>query len=269
MDLKDYFARINYQGPTTSSLETLQAIHSAHVYSIPFENLSIQIQRSVECRCPIRLDEEALIRKIIHQRRGGYCYETNELLAIALETLGFSVQRLFARVANEGTPKPLSHKLLLVDIQAQPWIADVGFGNHGLTQPIPLLAGQVFHNGVDRFMLRKQQDLYTLSRQVEGQWLDLYAFNTTAYLPVDFEPANYYTATMPDSKFVRERICTLPTPEGRITLHNNRLNIKTSQQTISREVAESEILALLSRYFGIDLAEDTCFRPLAQYDFWR
>jgi N-hydroxyarylamine O-acetyltransferase len=260
LDLNDYFSRINYQGPTTPSLATLQGIHAAHVSAIAFENLSIQMLQPAKDLCPIRLDEEALIEKLIHQRRGGYCFETNELLALALEALGFSVQRLFARVITAGAPRPLSHKLLLIDIDAQPWIADVGFGNNGLTQAIPLQPDQTFAGKPDPFKLRKERELYTLSVQIHAHWLDLYAFNTTAYLPIDYAPANYYTATMPDSKFVQNRICTRPTEDGRITLLNNRLKIRENQHTEVRTVVEEEILPLLEHYFGIILPAATRFR---------
>lgn len=263
MDLKPYFARIGYQGSITPSIETLQAIHHAHVMQIPFENLSIQLLPDGEGPCPISLKPEDLIFKMIDQRRGGYCFETNELLAMALETIGFQVERLFARVLGAGVPRPLSHKLLLVRLDSGPWLADVGFGGHGLRQAIPLQTGLIFSQADEHFTLRAEQGLYTLSVQIGAQWLDLFAFNTTPYLAVDYEPANYYTATMPDSKFVQNRICTCPTPEGRITLFNNRLKIHEQQKTVAHNVATSEIPSVLSRYFGIELPPGSHLKPNA------
>ena len=40
-DLPAYFARIGYQGPSTVSVETLQALQLAHVSAVPFENLDV------------------------------------------------------------------------------------------------------------------------------------------------------------------------------------------------------------------------------------
>ncbi len=44
------------------------------------------------------LSVEALTDKLVHRRRGGYCYEHNGLLGYVLEELGLDVQRLAGRV---------------------------------------------------------------------------------------------------------------------------------------------------------------------------
>ena len=85
LDLDLYFARIGYSGPRVATLSTLQELHALHPVAIVFENLDVLIKR------PIQLDLEALVRKLIHHKRGGYCYEQNTLFQVALETIGFSV----------------------------------------------------------------------------------------------------------------------------------------------------------------------------------
>ncbi len=50
LDLEAYLARIGYAGDLDPTVETLTALHRAHVLSIPFENLDILLGR------PIRLD---------------------------------------------------------------------------------------------------------------------------------------------------------------------------------------------------------------------
>src|SRR5262245_59536027 len=78
-------------------LDTLYALHRAHVRSIPFENLDIQLGR------PIRLDASSLEAKMVHDRRGGYCFEHNSLFALALAAIGFDIQTCEARV-RQGAP---------------------------------------------------------------------------------------------------------------------------------------------------------------------
>jgi N-hydroxyarylamine O-acetyltransferase len=90
IDLDRYFARIGFQGGRTPTLETLHAIHLAHATTIPFENVN-----SLRGE-PVLLDLESLQSKLIDQRRGGYCFEQNLLLAAVLEQLGFHVTRLLA-----------------------------------------------------------------------------------------------------------------------------------------------------------------------------
>jgi two-component system, response regulator PdtaR len=78
-----YLVRIGYTGPRTSTLPTLQAIHALHPAAIPFENLDPFLRR------PVRLDLGSLQAKLVVERRGGYCFEQNALLAAALEAIGF------------------------------------------------------------------------------------------------------------------------------------------------------------------------------------
>src|ERR1700675_4133760 len=89
-DLSAYFARISYSGPRESTLVTLRGIVGAHATSIPFENLDVLLGR------PILLDPGALLDKLVHRRRGGYCFEHNTLLSGVLEALGFAVDGLAA-----------------------------------------------------------------------------------------------------------------------------------------------------------------------------
>src|SRR5512142_614057 len=96
MDVKTYLARIYYHGSVDPTLETLCALHRAHMQAVPFENLDIPLKR------PIVLDEELLFDKIVNRRRGGFCYELNGLFSALLRKMGFNVRRLSARTANAG-----------------------------------------------------------------------------------------------------------------------------------------------------------------------
>ena len=84
-----------YHGPREPTLETLRALHKAHMLAVPFENLDIHLGR------PIVLDEDRLYRKIVGERRGGFCYELNGLFAALLRELGYEVTLLSARVSCE------------------------------------------------------------------------------------------------------------------------------------------------------------------------
>jgi N-hydroxyarylamine O-acetyltransferase len=68
MDVAAYLERIGYSGPATPNAEALRDIHRAHLFAVPFENLDIGWKRE------IRIDQQAFLRKIIEDRRGGFCY---------------------------------------------------------------------------------------------------------------------------------------------------------------------------------------------------
>lgn len=59
-----------------------------------------------------------------------------------LREIGFNVRSLLGRVVLANPPQmpPRTHRLLLVEVAGERWIADVGFGGQTLTAPIKLLA---------------------------------------------------------------------------------------------------------------------------------
>src|SRR5688572_28165698 len=101
MDIAAYLARIGYQGPAQAdpgslrssppkpTLDTLHGLVAAHNRSIPFENLDPLMGIPVH-----DLSAQALTAKLVHRRRGGYCYENNGVMGYALEALGYGVDRL-------------------------------------------------------------------------------------------------------------------------------------------------------------------------------
>ncbi len=113
-DLDAYLDRLGYAGPHTPSLDTLEALHALHPAAIPFENLNPLL------RWPVALDAESLQAKMVAGGRGGWCFEQNTLFRHALQSLGFSVSSLGARVIWNTPPDspigPRSHMLLLVDL---------------------------------------------------------------------------------------------------------------------------------------------------------
>ena len=133
-DLDGYFARVGYAGPRAASFDVLRELHLRHPQAIPFENLNPLL------RWPVRLDTASLVRKLLDDRRGGYCFEQNLLFAHALYALGFRFRGLAARVvynAPSSAVTPRSHMLLVVDLGEEPILVDVGFGGLTLTARAP------------------------------------------------------------------------------------------------------------------------------------
>src|SRR6202165_5790131 len=96
-DLDAYLERIGLSGRPD-----IAEVHRAHVTSIPFENLDPH--RGVA----VSLDPLDLQRKLVTERRGGYCFEQNLLLKAALEALGAEVDLLLSPVRGgaSGVRRP-------------------------------------------------------------------------------------------------------------------------------------------------------------------
>jgi N-hydroxyarylamine O-acetyltransferase len=140
MDLDAYFGRIGYSGPRTPDLATLDAVMRAHIASVPFENLDVQLGRRIS------IAPEAIFAKLVTARRGGWCYEQNGLFGGVLDAMGFEVRRLTCGVMRAATGDAAmgNHLALAVTIDGTPWLADVGFGG-SQAGPLPLTAGTHVH----------------------------------------------------------------------------------------------------------------------------
>lgn len=133
MNVQAYLERINYHGNLKPDFATLSALHQAHLFTVPFENLDIHLKR------PIKLDEASLFDKIVNRRRGGFCYELNGLFAVLLCEVGYQVTLLSAGVSNDigGFGPDFDHLTLMVTLDNGHWLADVGFGG-SFHFPLPL-----------------------------------------------------------------------------------------------------------------------------------
>jgi N-hydroxyarylamine O-acetyltransferase len=250
MDLSAYLDRIDYLGESAASRDTLRALHLAHVFAVPFENLDGY--RGV----PVSLEPADLIAKIVTARRGGYCFELNGLFSLLLEALGFKVTRLIARVwYGAKPPYPRSHQVLLVRVGGEPWLVDVGFGGNGLLEPIPLAVGHEARQVEERFrLLSGESGEYLLQAWIHGEWDSLYSFSTQPCQPVDYQYANYFHSHSRDSLFMQRRVCTIPTSEGRTTLVDQSLSIRRNGKN-EKSVVESDVAyaRVLHQHFGIVL----------------
>ncbi len=96
--LSAYFARLGWTGTPDVSIETLRSLHIHHNSAIPFENLDVLLPREMH------LDDQSLEDKLVHARRGGYCFEQNGLFERVLRELGFHVRSLLGRVVLSHPP---------------------------------------------------------------------------------------------------------------------------------------------------------------------
>jgi len=251
LDIAAYLKRIDYRGALEPTAETLQALHLAHMLAAPLENLDYHLGRWMA------LDNSHLFAKIVGGRRGGVCYELNGLFAAMLAELGFKVEMLAAGGAREeGGFDPLfDHMALLVSLDKR-WLADVGFGD-SFREPL-LLDEPGVQERDDAFyqIARDSEYLILRQRRHPGIWKDLYRFTLEPYQYADFAEMCRFQQTSPQSPYTQRRICTIATPDGRLTLFDMRLTITDRGQRTERLLeSEDEYRTALFQYFGIDLGE--------------
>lgn len=249
IDASAYLARIDYSGPTTPTAETLRDIHHAHLLAVPFENLDIAHGRT------ILIDEALIVRKIVENRRGGFCYELNGAFAALLRSLGFRVTLLSARVsrAGGGEGPEFDHLTLRVDLD-ESWLADVGFGDSFL-EPLRMVTGTEQADPAGRFRLQRLGERLQLEKlSPEGIWKRQYSFAQQPRKLEDFAAMCSYHQTSPESHFTQNSICTRPTHDGRITLSGMKLIVtRNGRREETMLASEKERGRLLQGLFGIGL----------------
>jgi N-hydroxyarylamine O-acetyltransferase len=247
LELENYLQRIRYTGPVRPDLNCLMAIHRHHVQSIPYEDLDVQLGR------PLDLNPERIRRKLILERRGGWCYEMNGLLGWALEEIGFSVTRMTGGVmrSEEGDAAFGNHLVLRVDLDDESWIADAGLGD-ALQEPIPLCEGEHQQNG----------RTYTLTQLDAQTWRFA---NHPGRLPptMDFinEPADEalfeQTCTElqanQESMFVQNLICFRCRADGGVDMLLGRVHVDLSSEAPRKKLLRdsTEFAQVLEHVFGL------------------
>lgn len=257
LDLDAYLARIGYEperdGELGPDLRTLTYLHRAHVAAVPFENLDVALGK------PILLDVKSLQGKLVDRRRGGYCYEQNSLFAAVLERIGFTVAGRGARNRSRGAAlPPVTHALLAVTIEGEPWLADVGFGWQGLLEPMPLRDGARVEQSGWTFAVGVEEEGIHVLRSLRPQgWTDLYAFAPQTLYPGDFTVMNHYSSSHPQSRFLGQVVAQRPGAEVRKALVRATLSTVWSDGgTEERIVRADGLIATLETEFGIELDEE-------------
>lgn len=235
----------------------LAAVHLAQAQRVVFENLDVRLRRGVS------LAPEALARKLLAGRRGGYCFELNELLRLGLEASGFRVRARLARVLWGRTePGPRGHEILLVDLAGRTFLADVGFGGPGLREPLPFEAGAQASQAGESFRVAQQASLGLVlqKRADDGAWADLYAVDPReTTLPVDIVAANHLAATWPGSLFRQHLLAARATEGGRIALRDLEFTETAAGRRRTRRLAPAAIPGLLAERFGLQIPVEMQF----------
>ena len=259
INLDNYFHRIGYKGNPSVDIQTLSALQELHTQTIPFENFNPLLG------IPVKLDSKSLQKKMIKERRGGYCFEQNNLIRNVLEAIGFQVKGLAARVMRNsigGLLPARTHMLLLVTLGKNNFVVDVGFGGMTFTSPLLLKSGISQKTTLEPFRLIQEGDNYTLEAYIQENWKPLYQFDLQQQFLIDYELANWFTATNPASHFLTNLMVSRTAEDCRYGIRNNLFSVHylkkgTEKKTIKtvkefKNILKNTFLLTLPSYEGLD-----------------
>ncbi len=262
--LQRYLAAVGLADRPAVDLGGLDALLWAQRLAVPYDALDARLGRGVA------IDPDAVADKLLSGTRGGYCFELNPLFARALTEIGFQVEPLLARVwfrqeADDPVP-PRTHIVLAVTIDGERWLADAGFGGgHVPAMRLAEEAGAAGNDGAVHRLRRDEAFGWMLERHFQGQCRAQYSFTDEIAHPADIAMSNHWTATSPESRFIRNVLVSQVTRDGLKSITNDQFSVQRGGETERMAIAGPDAMrALLADEFGILLSGDEV-RALAAF----
>ncbi|SHI72925.1 arylamine N-acetyltransferase family protein [Parasporobacterium paucivorans] len=255
-DVDVYLKRINLIGPLEPDKDNLDRVIYAHQCAIPFENLDVCLYKK-----EISLGINDLYNKIILKKRGGYCFEMNNLFLAFLKALGYDAHACLAKVWKEGAANvPALHRGSIVNLDGDLYYCDVGFGG-----PVPggavRLEEDVLQNiHGEKFRFIKKGNWWELSRITNlGDVETLISVNPNPAELEDFVALSHYCSchTQRDfNVFTDNLMANIRVPNGHYSINNDVLIKKVNG--IRDEVlikSKQELVQILNDYFHIEMED--------------
>jgi N-hydroxyarylamine O-acetyltransferase len=235
---------LQVQPPTLAYLNELVRRHIAR---LSFCSIGPRLGLALPLELP------ALFERIVVRRRGGYCFEHNGLFFAMLAQLGFEVQLLLARVVYTGTVHPgLTHRLTLVTLGEERYIADVGFGPMGPRAAVSLSGAPDARHWQSYRAHEAQTNEWHLQLLKDGAWFSLYRFEILNYGQADCELGHFFSHRHPQAVFVNNLVASRILDDEVRSLRNREYRILRQAGDEVRPIAGPEQLqAILMQEFDL------------------
>jgi N-hydroxyarylamine O-acetyltransferase len=135
--------------------------------------------------------------------------------------------------------------------------------------PVPFRTGQEARQFAWTYRVVQQAGHWLLQSLGKESWFDLYEFSLEPQHLIDYELANYYVSTHPDSRFVQTLTAQRLAPTARQILRNRQLTVDSGTAVTRRTLSDDdELLAVLAETFQLPFAPGTRFpyRDVALYN---
>jgi N-hydroxyarylamine O-acetyltransferase len=263
--LEEYLKRIQLPELTSTNYktdrETLSKVMDAQSRCIPFENFDVVMGKSIS------MESDDVETKLVENSRGGYCWEQNTLLKIALEAMEFAVTPVLCRVRwgkPDDSAEPntgFTHLALQVQTDDGLFLADVGFAGTNSMEPVDLEVGkesQTLPEGQFRVVPSKHNDFQELELLIKGEWRPLYEWRPEPAPFVDQIACNWFSCTFPGARFTTQFFCCRVVEGERHHILNNEYVIRKGhgvEKCVVKETIneKTRLLDLMDQVFSIKL----------------
>ena len=244
--------------------DTLALVMEGQSRSIAFENFDVVMNKTIS------ITQSDVEKKLVDDLRGGYCWEQNTLLQMALEEMGYMVMPLMCRVRwgkPDDTKEPntsFTHFALKVTTgSGTSFLADVGFAGTNSMEPVGLDIGQVpqeLPEGRFRVVPSKHKDFYVLESLVKSEWRPLYEWRDEKAPLVDQECSNWFSCTYPKGRFSTQLFTCRIIGDERHHILNDKYVIRKGhgvekEITVKQITDKAQLLQLIHTVFGVSLLD--------------
>ncbi len=251
MNKEMYLDRIGLAGKDLGvDLSCINILQNRHLLHIPFENLDIHWGKD------ITLALHRFYKKIVKEKRGGFCYELNSNFNELLKAIGFNTKIISARVANGegGFGAEFDHLAILVKLEGkEEYLVDVGFGDF-IAEPLKFEMDieQLDPNGI--YKIRKaDKESYEVLKKLDDYWKSEYIFKNLGRDLNEFSAMCVHNQTSPESHFTKGKLCSLMTENGRKTLTEGKFIVSEDGNRKETNVtSDAHFYEILKREFDIE-----------------
>jgi N-hydroxyarylamine O-acetyltransferase len=235
--------------PEEPSLDALARLTRAHARTIPFENFNAILRRRAHLGQPVPLpDPEALLASWERQAGGALCFDVTAAFGQLLSALGYRVHAVLAQISI-----PQGHQALVVDLDGDQYLVDVGSGSP-LLEPIPLDRTFEVHRAGLGFRFRRGDEPHELvqERLIDGAWTPFCRYDLRPADPSD-RAAAYQRHHIPGKTWVVDaRVLVLCDDDQVWVLRDGEYRHHTAQGRTVEQVSDPAHYARLARdVFGL------------------
>ncbi|MBQ4878416.1 arylamine N-acetyltransferase [Pseudoalteromonas luteoviolacea] len=219
-----YLSKLGLETPKNCNLAFVEQLIKAHLARFSFSSINAMQDKLLS------LEFDVVFARVVEKEQGGYCFEHNKILMQALQSLGFDVSPLLARVLLNGKwDNPRSHRVTLLKYNHSEYLIDVGFGSKTprILIPIDNTADVCDENYAYHIERSAQCAVLTL---ISPKSIPLYDVEFSETFESDCDVAHFHCHQHPDSLFVNHLALSRMTKTERHTL-NNLLYVYRNEET--------------------------------------
>ena len=248
MDNISYLQRIGIEeNEIEPTLENLRFLQKQHLLNVPFENLDIHWKQ------PISLNNKKFYKKIVGEKRGGFCYELNGLFSELLRAIGYQNKIISARVfGGKDFGAEYDHLAILTEIDGEEFLVDAGFGDF-IAEPLRFILDeeQKDDNGIFK-IIKHVGEYFRVVKKDADVWKSEYIFKSLSRDLLEFSEMCNFHQTSPESHFTCAKVCSIMTGDGRKTLTDKKFIETRGGKRNEKEISsEKDFNQILDQEFGI------------------